>query len=845
VTVHYNKPSSFLDWQLILLGLGILLFVNLNQMGRWTQAVDYSLYDNYLQIISTPANDQILIVEIDEQSLSLIGDWPWPRSYHAQLIEILTQADAGVIAYNVVFSNYDNDDENDRLLAQAIEKSGRTILPLYFDRLIKQQAISEVLPAEPFRQYAGLGHVNSYLDSDGTLRSIRLMDRFSETQWPHFSFSSFLFNQPYAKPLDSTQKDVYIPFVNQGDFERFSFVDVLTGLVSPQQLAQRTIFVGMTATSMGDPLLTPVDDHGRQSPAVDINANIYQALENDSLIKPLSISLSLLFNSIVLLVALYLIPRLSVIQQLVMTVTSFIFVWMASYGLLLQGYWYSNGGLLLALLTIPFVWNLWRLSRLLNYFRHQLKRLRQSQGAEIFHLPEYVQFENEADLRALLSLMDVDRFQLLPANQLVEEEGLAVVKYLAVKVGSIDKNLVLHFENFNQLERRKLSLLYQLVDSAKNHKQIGSFNSHLGNNQSSSDIFSQQLTLIESFQQQIAMSHTLFEASIEGAAAGILVTELTGKVLFKNKALNDLVDGDISELTSLFNAFTLLQGEWVAILREVIFEQAPRIVEAKSAACDLSISIRCIEGQQSLTPLLVFNVTDISEIKQAHRSRNDMIDFLSHDLRSPMASLQALVSQARNVSSADALSITEILDKVDRYSQRGLNFSEQFLQLARVESDEGISRYEVDLYSVCQNALDTLFYQAQEKSIKLNIDVVDDCWVMSNGELLERIVLNLVSNAIKYAPAASQVSLTVKLNGDSSELEVRVSDQGPGISAGIMDTLFKPFQRGLDANTQQAKGVGLGLRFVDVALKRLNSQIQLESSCNGACFFFVLTKIDP
>jgi K+-sensing histidine kinase KdpD len=55
-----------------------------------------------------------------------------------------------------------------------------------------------------------------------------------------------------------------------------------------------------------------------------------------------------------------------------------------------------------------------------------------------------------------------------------------------------------------------------------------------------------------------------------------------------------------------------------------------------------------------------------------------------------------------------------------------------------------------------------------------------------------------------------------------------------------MNSLFEPYQRGLDKNTQQAKGVGLGLRFVDVALKRLNSQIKFDSSSNGTSFYFSL-----
>jgi signal transduction histidine kinase len=189
------------------------------------------------------------------------------------------------------------------------------------------------------------------------------------------------------------------------------------------------------------------------------------------------------------------------------------------------------------------------------------------------------------------------------------------------------------------------------------------------------------------------------------------------------------------------------------------------------------------------------------------------------------------------------LDVKDLIDKVDLYSQRGLNFAEQFLELAKVESDEQISLYEVDVCSVIQNAFDTLYHQAQEKSIHLNIELDNDYWVLTNGDLLERVILNLVSNAIKYSPNDSRVILKVRVL-EGSLLQFSVSDEGRGISSELASRLFKPYSRGSDSNTQKAQGIGLGLRFVDVALQRLNSQIEFESSASGTRFYFSLEAID-
>ena len=851
MTVSLNSSiKKHFDWPLFFLGLIILLQVNGNQFSSWTQGLDYSIYDNYLQNFSQPADDKIIIVEIDEQSLSLLGDWPWPRSYHAQMINILTQADADVIAYNVIFSNSNLANQNDQLLSTAIEDSGRTILPLYFDRFFKEGEVLEVLPAIGFRENAGLGHVNSYLDADGTLRSIRLMDRYKEQSWPHFAFASFLFDQPYSPLLESNLKDVFIPFVTEGDFQRASFVDVLTGLIPPEKFSQRTVFVGMTATSMGDPLLTPIDDAGRQTPAVEINANVYQALDNGQLIVPLPHILSLIINTVLLLAAIYLIPRLSGVQQFLVTLIGLLFATLFSYFLLQQGYWYKAAGLMLALFTIPFIWNLLRLSRLFSYLRQQINQLKKQQDTEAFRLPNYHGLDTEDDLRGFLKLMQIEDYKILDVASIQHESDQftgpesvdSITKKLELMLEGRKKVLLLTFKEFTALEKSKLNILQQILLQKQrdelNLAQKGQFES---------DVFAKQLSLITDFQRQLTLTHSLFEESIDGVSAGILVSDLTGKVLFCNKALNELVDIDVNDTRLVFKSITPVNGEWQSLLRDAVLLQTPITVEAKTSDKDLSVSIRCIQNKVNVdlspqTPLLVFNITDISLIKQANRSRSEMIDFLSHDLRSPMASLQALVNQLKSTPLSE-VDVADIVDKVDLYSQRGLVFAEQFLELARVEGDDEILLYEVDVFSVAQNALDTLYHQAQEKQIRLEIEVDDDYWVLANGEMLERVFLNLVSNAIKYSPNKSCVLLTVK-GTESKAITIAVCDEGPGIPEELASRLFKPYARGRDSNTQKEQGIGLGLRFVDVALKRLNSQIQFQTSAEGTLFYFNLESID-
>ena len=75
-----KSRRQIFDWQFMGFGLAILLAISLNQWFMWTQSIDAFLYDNQLQALPIAADDEIVIVEIDEQSLFLLGDWPWPRN---------------------------------------------------------------------------------------------------------------------------------------------------------------------------------------------------------------------------------------------------------------------------------------------------------------------------------------------------------------------------------------------------------------------------------------------------------------------------------------------------------------------------------------------------------------------------------------------------------------------------------------------------------------------------------------------------------------------------------------------------------------------------------------------
>lgn len=833
-----NRKHLFADGPLIVLALLLIVVVNLNISWHWSAATDRFWYDRLMLFSGQQVSDDIHIIEIDDQSLSLIGDWPWDRAFHAELIDILTAANADVVAYNLAFTAGNAPlNASDYLLADSIERSGRVILPVYFGQIFNNGPLELVLPASVFAEHAHLGHVNVYLDQDGVYRRLNVNDVYGSHDWPHFSLAALAVAEPNKAERYRALSSLLIRFVDPDRaFRRHSFVDVITGEVDPAEFYQKKVFVGVTATSIGDPLLTPVSASGTQTAAVDINASIYQMLVNGDEIQRLPAVFSYLVNTLTIFLLLLIIPRLSIFYQIAFSLLSLLLLLVLSWLVMEFGYWFPIAGVGFAVALIPFAWNAIRLSRLFSYFRKEARLLEQRRREEVFHFPDQLSLQSREQLERLLDTLAVSHYRLLKGRLHADEPGstLDIRKWLPLVIAGEEYQLVVEFQHYGQREKRQLHLLMRWLESS-DVQQAEDDSAGV-----SSDIFSRQLQLVQGYQDYIAASQHLFESSIQGLSSAVLVADLSGHLLFRNEQAFRLLPGQSENLFELLEVCQLAgRLQWPELWCQAILDQCPVTAEARLEPFDVSISLRCLEDNSARLSVLVVNISDISQVKRAQRARNEMIDFISHDMRSPIASLQALVRQAE--ASPATFSRDEFLRKVDSHSRRALNFAEEFLSLAKVESEENIQVYEVDMYSVSQNAADTLYEQAREKHIELVLTVDDDCWVMGNGDLLERVILNLASNAIKYSPEQTRVDIRITDSGDN--IRVAVADQGEGIPADLLPDLFKSFQRGTGEREVKSKGLGLGLRFVDVALQRHASQIHVASSSSGCCFYFELPKL--
>jgi two-component system, OmpR family, sensor kinase len=182
---------------------------------------------------------------------------------------------------------------------------------------------------------------------------------------------------------------------------------------------------------------------------------------------------------------------------------------------------------------------------------------------------------------------------------------------------------------------------------------------------------------------------------------------------------------------------------------------------------------------------------------------------LSHELRSPLARLLASVHLVRRNVEADAG--LRHLDSAEQEVSRIDRITSEMLALSRLEADlPGMEREWVDLASLTQARLEAANPEAQAKSIHMHLSHTGPTRVFGSEILLERVIDNLVSNAIKYSDTNGMVEVVI--SNLANGVELRMRDHGPGVREEDMGFLFRPFFRG--ANAHLAGGNGLGLSVV-------------------------------
>jgi len=226
----------------------------------------------------------------------------------------------------------------------------------------------------------------------------------------------------------------------------------------------------------------------------------------------------------------------------------------------------------------------------------------------------------------------------------------------------------------------------------------------------------------------------------------------------------------------------------------------------------------------------------IARLHESMRQQKELTEFIVHDLRSPLSSAITGLLTLQQSPGSMLEDDREMVQLALVSNQRALGLVNSMLDVAKLETGKMPLRIErVALDSMVSNCFEQVALWAKSDDIRLVSDVhVYQCYL--DPELTGRVIVNLLSNALKFSSPGSEIKVTVANSGHGG-IKVSVQDHGPGIPPDYVESLFEPFS--------QAKGTkggtGLGLTFCRLAIHAQGGRIWVESALNrGTTMHFTL-----
>ena len=251
------------------------------------------------------------------------------------------------------------------------------------------------------------------------------------------------------------------------------------------------------------------------------------------------------------------------------------------------------------------------------------------------------------------------------------------------------------------------------------------------------------------------------------------------------------------------------------------------------------IALTLLLGGMILGILLIMR--DISREEHLARLRADFISNVTHELKTPLTSIQLFTESIllnRVKSAAHKNEYLQIILKETGNLKRMVN---NILDFSRMEKGKREYHFEtVNITLLLNNAINDLDYWLEEKNFTLVKEIEDDVTAMVDQGALTQAIINLLNNAIKFS--RNRKEIIVRLEKDQEMVLIQVEDKGIGIPDDQKDLIFQPFYRVGQKNSEDISGTGLGLSVVKEIVDAHQGKIRVESQVNEGSTFTILFK---
>ncbi len=338
---------------------------------------------------------------------------------------------------------------------------------------------------------------------------------------------------------------------------------------------------------------------------------------------------------------------------------------------------------------------------------------------------------------------------------------------------------------------------------------------------------------------------------------GLLFLIFFTSLLWIRRATNDMTTAVIGNISSYYEERDTETGEdTVEETRQYLKEQMEgtnRVLNRNSiiqmgimmAALGIMISIYGIMSRRE-------REMDSERLNalESSRAKSAFLSNMSHDIRTPMNAIIGYI----NLSRRDDITVEELkenLGKIESSSQHLLALINDVLEMSRIESGKmDLEPVEMDLCKALSEVRDMFLTQMELKHISFTVDHsgIKDCYVLCDKNRLNRVLLNLISNAYKFTPeggtvAVKAVQLT-EARDNKAGYELRVSDSGIGMTKEFAEKVFEAFERERTSTVSGIQGTGLGMAITKSIVDLMGGTIKVNTEPGKGTEFVIVLELE-
>lgn len=338
-----------------------------------------------------------------------------------------------------------------------------------------------------------------------------------------------------------------------------------------------------------------------------------------------------------------------------------------------------------------------------------------------------------------------------------------------------------------------------------------------------------QLQLFQLASDRLRSTKKFISDIIDVLPSGIFVSDINDKIIFANseaiQALgiadkNSIFEKSLSEVINYFNSnekspIKLLENldTQQSNFLEIFNKTQPQLIFW--AICRKLYSAQEGGRNNYIGKLLI--LTEISQIRFAEKQRKELLRFVSHDLRSPLASIIAVINmRSDKPDKPNERSDDERFQSIERYTQQSLNLAQEFLQLIYAENYDSSQFITTDLILAIDSAITIGKPIADERKINIQINLPEVAFVNGSYSMIERAFINLIHNAVKYGKKGSLINITLVLENQLWKFKIVNENQQLELIAG--------------EKFQEKSHEPLGLMFVRIVISKHQGEFNITDN---------------